>query len=381
MASLNRHFNGVDPEAFGRRIRPTEADESRLRSAAEKIRDVLRVVIYNLTKQELGPANAVYPKFRLQGSWSYRTCNRPCHVPPQQMDYDYGVYLPIKVWDEKNPKLAAATYFAVVDQALIVLCKGQRWNLDRENPNCSRVIIGPDAHLDVPLYAVPDDEFSRLIEARVLKTGIRPRTLDEEEVAFAEFDWTDIDTIVMATRDGVWKPSDIRLIQIWFADMIQRHGPQLRRICCYLKAWRDNIWPCGGPSSIALMICICAPNSFEGSESRDDLALYKVLKALPNQLLAKIECHPVGGDEDFNKLDLSGRQEAYQRAIEFRDALGSLIAANTVSAADLMRLTDHLGDRFPVRAEWAEANAVAAIVTSTPARQTERPNIVSTSGG
>jgi len=38
---------------------------------------------------------ALQPKFRMQGSWSYHTLNRATHNPPQEIDLDDGVFLPV----------------------------------------------------------------------------------------------------------------------------------------------------------------------------------------------------------------------------------------------------------------------------------------------
>ncbi|MFX7785153.1 hypothetical protein ABTJ92_23300, partial [Acinetobacter baumannii] len=72
----------------------------------------------------------------------------------------------------------------------------------------------------------------------------------------------------MATRDGMWRPSDPEDVAKWFDDRIKQHSDQLRRVCRYLKAWRDFQWTSGGPTSVSIMVA--AGQSFEHIQGRDD---------------------------------------------------------------------------------------------------------------
>jgi hypothetical protein len=60
---------------------------------------------------------------------------------------------------------------------------------------------------------------------------------------------------MLAHRDEGWKPSDPRKLEEWFRAAVRQHGEQLRRVCRYLKNWRDNRWEGCRLSSIALMAC------------------------------------------------------------------------------------------------------------------------------
>ena len=55
----------------------------------------------------------VEPRFFTQGSFSYKTINDPCWVPPQQMDLDDGCYLPLAFVKAAKPAAAAQAFFAV----------------------------------------------------------------------------------------------------------------------------------------------------------------------------------------------------------------------------------------------------------------------------
>ena len=81
--------------------------------------------------------------------------------------------------------------------------------------------------------------------------------------------------IMLAHRDSGWIESDPREIENWFFGAIADHGEAVRRVCRYLKGWRDFQWMRNGPSSITLMACVVAVyDELNGTlpENRDDLA-------------------------------------------------------------------------------------------------------------
>src|SRR5262249_25718987 len=105
------------------------------------------------------------PRFRMQGSAAYHTLNEPAKKPPQQVDFDDGVYVPtnfIGAASKNQPLLASQAYCRAVEAALEVLCDREEWELDRSKSSCVRVQIATDAHIDLPLYAIPDNEFESL---------------------------------------------------------------------------------------------------------------------------------------------------------------------------------------------------------------------------
>lgn len=136
--------------------RPTKVQVEQLLSCQEKIRDCLTEALHR--------AYGIKPKFRVQGSWAYGTCNQPAQAG-QEMDLDYGAYLPSSVFSaEKSPEEATA-YFQVAKYALSTLCDYEGWELNEDKPMCLRLHkVMKDAHIDVPLYAVPNDMFEELKE-------------------------------------------------------------------------------------------------------------------------------------------------------------------------------------------------------------------------
>ena len=133
-----------------------------------------------------------------------------------------------------------------------------QWQLDTSAPSsCIRIKIRSNAHMDIPLYAVPDDMFDSLEERNELQVSLGTTTAIDESLNYSEWAFEDfnirsfaeeslmdknIRMIHMARRDGTWQESDCELIRKWFADKLkslENNGQQLRAICRYLKAWRD----------------------------------------------------------------------------------------------------------------------------------------------
>lgn len=326
MLSLHKLFlNGDDPRSFHMTIAPTEQQRKTLVTAKNVIRAHLRASIRQASKTVLGMDRMVDPRFRTQGSWAYRTCVQPAHIPPQEMDWDFGVYLPVTVWQDNGPPpTMAKLYFELVEQSLEALCRLHHWSLDRANPRCVRVRIASWGHIDVPLYAAPEHKFEEVIEKAVAFASadlqsFRESVALDESAAFEEmpeFFWQLMDDIHLATRDGQWLPSDCEAVARWFDDRITEHGDQLRRVWKYLKAWRDYQWRVGdGPSSVLIMIIVA--QAFTPVPRRDDIAVENAAKSLANALTQDVrergidECR-----ENFNRLPPEARQQAANRAMD-----------------------------------------------------------------
>ena len=148
----------------------------------------------------------------------------------------------------------------MVEAILAPVCKDYGWNLITTKPTCVRVRIDGEAHIDLPLYAIPDDEFGKLVEASDRAMLAKGMTLEEREIVLAEHAYTNLpeDRIMLARRDTGWTESDPRELEGWFIGAVREHGKVVRRVCRYLKGWRDYRWPKGGPSSITLMVCVVA---------------------------------------------------------------------------------------------------------------------------
>lgn len=354
----------MEPRCYRQSITPAEHDRKRLFDAKDKVRRHLLELIPQLTEESFGKEGRTTPKFRLQGSWAYDTCNAPCR-DGQEMDLDYGVYLPVSAWEDSGlpPQAAAAIYFRIMERALMPLIQKEGWALVDDKDTCVRIQIrGINAHIDVPLYVAPDAEFKRLVEARahLAKASLTA------DVAFAESEideqqWHDFEKIALAMRDGTWKPSDPRKVSDWFSTNVQRHGGQLRRVCRYLKGMRDFHWTAGGPSSVLLMIC--ATQSWQGFEDRDDLALLHVLGKIGPMLLGPVRC-PEISDEDFNRITEIERHAAKSwadsAAVVLKDVINNSRMHQLQEAFDKLQSTiDH---RIPTAPEMVGVDSTPASI-------------------
>lgn len=389
MLKLNRLLFATAEEVFIDSIEPTKNQRDLLFTAKNEIRDHLRPRIREATIKVLGMDKAVTPRFRTQGSWSYKTCVQPAWLPPQEMDWDFGVYLPVSVWEDSGPPHAMAKmYFQLVEGLLRDLCKEKGWQLYSGKDTCIRVQINAWAHIDIPLYAAPEQQFAQIVEKGAFDAA---RTLDAREALIANFAeedfprqlWEDMLDIMMATRAGEWKPSDPEEISRWFIDRIEEHTEQLRRVCRYLKAWRDLHWKAGdGPTSVCIMIAVA--QSFEPHLGRDDIALERAARTLSTALKGDVREPSIAeGLEDFNKrLDEAGRQAASARAETLASQMQSARLKASYLAGDAIDiLRAQLGGRVPYRTDLVEPDGGENAVRVIGADRVSRPVVKSTSAG
>ncbi|MBS5252214.1 MAG: hypothetical protein KHY32_02315 [Haemophilus parainfluenzae] len=381
----NLHRIFVDREiGFKKKITPTELDLDFFNNVKKVVKSHLKIKIKEFLEQQ-GLAS-ITPKFRIQGSWAYGTCNLPAKQG-QEMDFDYGVYLPVRAFDGFNPDAGASeqakNYFEQVELMMGDLCEQHDWLLDTSAPSsCIRIKIRSNAHMDIPLYAVPDDMFDSLEERNELQVSLGSETAIHESLNYSEWVFEDfnirsfdeeslmdknIQMIHMARRDGTWQESDCELIRKWFADKLkslENNGQQLRAICRYLKAWRD--WQFADksfqPSSILLMIIAC--KHYQYYQYRDDLALLSVLENLSNALngnvYENIEEHE---SEDFNRMKEGERVEASQYAdVLYRNFMASLNNFDKTKA--LKFITNEWGNRIPQDEDLIETSRQAIFDTS-----------------
>lgn len=311
--NVHRVFRGSQArQGYLASLNLSDSREDSLRHARDSIRKVLRKEMpdwngdaksHRLVEHRFAELASqlppIRPKFRMQGSGVYHTLNNPAHLPPQEVDFDDGLFLPtsfVNGGGANRPVLASRAYFEMVQEILAPLCVQRGWELDTSKPSCVRVRIDIGAHIDLALYAIPDEEFNELAEARTRALATDWQT--ESEFELAEDIYRNIlqERIMLAHRDSGWIESDPRKIEDWFQAAIKDHGDVVRRLCRYFKGWRDHQWTKGGPSSIALMACVVEVFDEQDGilpENRDDLALHSVanrledlfLQGLPNPVL------------------------------------------------------------------------------------------------
>jgi hypothetical protein len=383
-------YLSTERPVFSDEIEPAPEQRKELVAAKNAIRDHLRPRIAHATATLLGMPKQVEPRFRTQGSWSYKTCVQQPSMPPQQMDWDFGVYLPVDVWEDNGPPHAMAkAYFELVETLLSNLCREKNWTLLKDKSTCIRVQIADWAHIDVPLYAAPALQFVNIVEkaearARRVTSSVHDSIALDESVASGELPeqvWEDLDDIMLATRSGEWMPSDPEAISRWFNDRALTHE-QLRRICRYAKAWRDLWWPDGGgPSSVALMIAIA--QNFVAHPGRDDLAFEKSMRQLASALTKEIREPGIdNGKENFNRLTPHEQADAASKASDcanaFQRARTRGVHQKEVAIADV---EGQLGQRVPRDQSLVEIEAEVEAVLAVKPRVVVPPVVRATSAG
>ena len=334
----------------------------------EGLRSSLRKKVENLVE---ATSKDIRPKFVTQGSFSYKTINKPCR-PPQQADLDDGIYLPLSyVQDQGQPAEAAEALFEAVAASAEEVALANGWSVDTSNSRCTRIIVSDLMHVDIPLYSIPDGEFNRLVEARALDSLKKSeRTFSERE----EDDWDEVasDRVLLATKDEGWLAKDPRPIRDWVNKAIQEKGEQLRRVMRYVKAWRDHQeWLLGDdPKSIMLMVA--AERAFDGAVlRRDDLALLTVTRGMVDFVNGPLWSPWHGEAEDLTaRLDKHKglREDVVKRLRQFAAALDFAINTARTAGEACDKLQEVLGPRVPHRPDLvllASATAAPAIVVAS----------------
>jgi hypothetical protein len=355
-ASINAHwafYQAPKKNDFWSASMVLDADSKALRRARELIRAELRSGLGSwekvTTKQQLfarefvrdgRPAPRLRPKFRMQGSFVYATVNDPAQKPPQKVDMDDGVFMPTEfIRDRGNnrPILASQGYFATVEAILAPLCEREGWHLDKTKSSCVRVVISSHAHIDLPLYATPDDQFARMTE-----TLAKHMALDAHV---------------------------------------------LRRLSRYLKAWRDFHWTKATLSSLAIMACIVDildSLSVDLPNARDDVALLLVSERLPDRLNRAIP-NPVMPDKADLALDrdwsATDRQDFVEKAKELHQRLTDAFHGTDNASVVLARLTGAFGDRVTADISVIRVEQREAEVKSFPKTTVAAPIVGRTTSG
>lgn len=369
MLNLSPLFNTSEDEpSLLQALELTAAQRLQITAAKNEVRQCLKLGIPRVLVEQGYKGDIPQPRFFTQGSWAYKTLNSPAHLPPQQSDVDDGAYLPISfLKGSKKPSVASAIFFAAAEEALRKLVDAKRsenWKLVTDKPTCIRIEISATAHIDIPLYSIPDDEYVTLEKAAAtygfdsLTEAVNVRKADS---------WTTlpIGEVLLAHREEDWITSDPRPVKDWFVDQVEAKGEQLRRVVRYLKAFRDWQWKSGGPSSILLMAA--AAPLFSKIDRRDDLALLEVLKGLPTALRNGVN-NPVDDDETLSaRMTAEALEEAAKKLERFENYLnGAVNASDEATACNWM--INMFGPRFPNRPSRIKQITVAATIAAVPAQ-------------
>jgi len=371
--NAHRAFDNTSDESYRTNLSPKDREIEELRRARDAIRGALKrafaswedrieagVLFEAAAVRSLSPGRkpSLSPKFRGQGSYVYATLNQPTHNPPQEMDFDDGMFLPTSFLSENgktHPIVASNGYFALVESALKALCDESGWTINpgRTRPSCVRVGLNNGrSHIDIALYAIPDDEYHVLIEKAAAASGVGASATDEETLFGDVYSTIPYDQIMLAHRIEGWKVSDPRKLEDWFVSAVKTHGEQLRRVARYLKGWRDHTWEKCKLSSIALMACVV--RFFEEADvdyvGRDDLALQAIAARLPTYLGSTIANPVVPGrlDEGWDEGGNHCRKEFVSQALSLQRAIGDALSQTRAEDAST-RLRRIFGTHFPTK--------------------------------
>lgn len=356
----------------------TAAAEQDIQEAKQLIRQCLRDGLPAVLKAAGYTGPSVSPRFFTQGSAAYGTLNAPAHIPPQQADIDDGAYLPLSfVAQERKPSVASSVFFLAVETTLAPLAKLRDWTIVKDKPTCVRIVISSTAHVDVPLYAIPDTQFHTLQKAAL--NSYSYMALDEASVRADQDAWTALptDEVLLAHREENWKKSDPRPLKKWFLEEVDKHGEQYRRVVRYLKAFRDFRWITGGPASVLLMVAV-AP-IFEARDRRDDIALLDVVTKLP-AILRKGVNNPIDPAESLSaRLGPAGIEDTIAKLAELENHLRGAIHGTAAQACAWM--IKQFGTRFPNASSRVKVVSVAATVLAAPATVSASPLVGRTQAG
>ena len=303
------------------------------------------------------------PKFYTQGSFAYGTLNDPAINPPQQIDLDDGVYFLMEIVNNK-PVAAKNTLLKAVQAILSDLAWERGWDLSTKS-TCLRLHVNHRIHIDVPVYAIPEEKYIMLADARSVAnesynfTEAERKTtrLDPNEVHLARWDKDD------------WIISDPMELHDWFVERCQFHGQSLRRVCRYIKSWRDKNWEDGGPSSIAIMAAVVdAYDEFIKSKPNGDCAaLLTVCQELPSIFARKIT-NPVNSESELFPagLDKEESDEVLTRLRDLRTTIEEALCISESSRVANLKLQQAFGSRLPYNPDWIENISITETVRHAP---------------
>jgi hypothetical protein len=326
-----------------------EIATTRLRYLSPSAQEEIVLLIASMDQQTRAAFLSLTPRFWTQGSFQYNTLNTPYNTPPQEMDIDDGTYLPMAVFEDK-PIIGHRLLLLLVDSSLqSLVAENSGWIFEAKR-TCARIKIPAiNAHIDVPMYAIPEEEFlkkSMAMEALTMDSVIASEAIKNNRAAYT----LDPSCVNLALREGdqKWLKSDPKIVEDWFNESCSRIGSHLQKICRFMKAWRDAQWITGGPSSISLMAAtVNILDRFTSDSSDLDSTMQLVAKHLPNEFANGIES-PDHTDEKllFPQRSEHGEKEKQIMAklYELADILADAVQSSTKELA-LKSINTAFGNR------------------------------------
>lgn len=317
-------------------------------------------------------------KFMTQGSFAYRTLNDPAQKPRQEIDLDDGMYVPVQFLENGEPALTAKGLFEFVDAVLAPLCDANGWTLDPSKACCARVKLWPGAHIDIPIYSIPQDRFEQLRES-LAKADLHMATHDSVKGSWK----LPSDQIMLAHRDGSWVQSDPQMMHDWVEGRAERYGPSFRRLCRFFKGWRDYTWDKSGLSSICLMHAIdMALSDLPGlpNGERDDELILEVAKRLPRIFEGKVS-NPVLRHLCINEWSDDDRREIVEGATALRGEMEAALERTGDAEQVVLKLRNRFGNRIPYRPDAVKIAPKISAIQRAPAAVVAAPRIIPSTSG
>lgn len=315
------------------------------------------------------------PRFLTQGSFAYHTLNRPHTTPPQQVDLDDGVYFAVSelTASKELHGTSSKTLFHEVEAALGPMVRAEGWKLVTDKPTCVRVIVSAEAHIDIPLYVISAEEMNNLEFAQANHDAGLVARYKQAGLQY----YPSVSKVLLAHREEGWVSSDPRKVLHWVAECVEQYGTVYRRICRYLKAWRDYQWEKSPLSSICIMAMVA--NALDeagihaGSGHLDDDIVLAVVERMKQQLRDGVFDPTCSGKRLDQDISAHEKRDICQRI----DALGTalcnaLCTTNLSASAAVELLRKQFGRHFPKESTPVTKIAIAvggvtpAVVVSAP---------------
>lgn len=366
----------IDPNERTRLIKIRDEIRGLLRRAAATV-----LANDNYWVEDFRSANArrtrasIQPKFMTQGSFAYKTVNKPAQST-QEIDLDDGMYVPVDFLATGHPALMAKGLFEFVETVL----EGARWNLDKTKDTCVRVLLSGGAHIDIPIYSIPIDQYQRLSESHELAMNTQQATR-----SFTDSFRLPSDKVMLAKRDGTWVRSDPQPLHKWVLGRQERYGPVYTRLCRYFKGWRDKTWEKSSLSSLAIMVAVDrALSKINGlpANCRDDELILEVAKRLPEIFSGEIQNPVIPGLESvLNKWSVTEKHEIVKETQKLCDGMETALLRTGDADRVVIELKSQFGERIPHRPDMITINSPIHAIERTPAATVAAPLVIPSISG